>query len=418
MKIINPKINLKSLTNKIYYKYFWDYKRHNIFYGGASSGKSDFVASRILYRCITERGRNFLVVRKVDRTNRNSTFALIQQIMSRWNVNHLFRINKSDMTITNTNGNQILFQGLDDVEKVKSLTFPRGILTDIWGEEATEFSLKDHIILNMRLRGASRHKKQLTYTFNPISQFSWAKEQFFDKPLPDSQCSILKTTYKNNAYLEEEDKVAIENLKREDKTYYDIYALGNWGVLGNLIFTNYVIENFDLKAEDFDETCWGIDFGIVHPFAIEKAGFKDGELYIYDELYTKGYTNNEVIRMNEEEKVLLRDDVCTADSARPDNITEWQQQGYNVSGAKKGPGSVRFGIDFLKRHRIHIHKSNCPGIAAEIGLYKWKENKNGDIIYPEEPVKFRDDGIDALRYATEYIWRNQDLKVTMSQGIW
>lgn len=397
--------NIKKVVNPAYYHLLKDRKYINVLYGGASSGKSHFVDQRIVFRVIVEDGHNYLVLRKVDRTNRISTFSLTQQVINQFGMSDLFTINKSDMTITcKVNDNQIIFKGLDNREKLKSITCIKGNITDIWIEEATEINIDDWKQVTLRLRGKSKYPKQITLTFNPIDNLSWAKRVFFDMPYPKDKCTIMKSTYKDNCYLEQSDKEAIERLKKEDPTFYKIYALGEWGSLGNLVFSNYVIEDFKYRSKDFDAIYAGMDFGTNHPFAIEIIGVKDGELYIFNEIYMRGLTNNDIICKNEEEKVLTKNMICVADSAEPDRIKEWQQAGYKVTPAKKGKDSVRYGLDFLRRKRIHIHK-NCAGVAAEFQTYSWKQDKDGNVL--DEPVGFKDDGIAALRYAFESVWNRK-----------
>lgn len=399
----------------VYRPYLDDHRRYNVFYGGASSGKSYFIAQRNVLRVIGELGHNYLVVRKVDKTNRVSTFALTKQIIYAWNLGHLFRINQSDMSITCTsNGNQMIFKGLDDREKLKSITFERGILTDIWIEEATEPSLEDFKQLQLRLRGKSAVPKQITLSFNPISALHWAKEFFFDVPLAPDQCTILKTTYLDNEFLEDADREAIEDLKNQDLTYYKIYGLGEWGVIGNIVFHNYVVEDFAYTADDLENVCHGMDFGFVHASTLMSVGFRERDIYIFDEQYFKKHTNPEFIARVDGSDFGKRERI-TADSAEPDRIKEWNKAGYRVRAAKKGPGTLRMGIDWLKSRRMHIHATRCPYTAREIPMYKHREDKDGNPT--EDYVELFDDCIAGIRYATESLWSRSKAKVgTISAG--
>ena len=115
-----------------------DTHRYMVLYGGAGSGKSVFAVQRFLYRLLTLPLCNLLVVRAVAATNRDSTFALFRQVISRWGLSALFTCKESDLRITCANGNSVIFKGLDDTEKLKSITFPKGELTDILVEEASE----------------------------------------------------------------------------------------------------------------------------------------------------------------------------------------------------------------------------------------------------------------------------------------
>jgi len=397
---------MPEVVNPVYYRHLINRRRYNVFYGGASSGKSFFIAQRYVYRWLTEKGHNGLAVRKVEKASRDSTYAMLQQIIRQWGLSELFHTTVNPLSITcKRNGNQMLFRGLDDVEKLKSITFETGPLTDIWVEEASEITPQEDRQLRLRLRGATETPKQIVYSFNPISALHWLKGRFIDNPLPADRCSVLKTTYRDNKWLASEDREEIEALKDEDLTYYKIYALGDWGIIGNVVFHNYVIEDFDYDFSDFDAIYQGQDYGFNHPFAFELAGFKDGELYVFDEVYKRQKTNAELItECNEyfEARDILKPvqrKLTTGDSAEPDRIKEWNQNGYVVRPSKKGKDSVRFGIDYLRRQKMHIHKSRCPGIAAEIPIFKHKEDKDGNVL--EDFVNFKDDGIAALRYACE-----------------
>ena len=207
--------------------------RYIVLYGGAGSGKSVFAVQRYLYRLLMLPLCNVLVVRAVAATNRDSTFALFQQVISKWGLSELFSCKEGDMRISCANGNSVIFKGLDDTEKLKSVTFPKGELTDIWVEEASEIQEEDFNQLDVRLRGKGTHK-QIVLTFNPVSVLHWLKLRFFDRQDPRAVC--LKSTYKDNAFLDDDYKATLEGYKDTDPYYYSVYCLGEWGVLGQTIF--------------------------------------------------------------------------------------------------------------------------------------------------------------------------------------
>ena len=207
--------------------------RYLILYGGAGSGKSVFAVQRFLYRLLTLPLCNILVVRAVAATNRDSTYALFRQVISRWGLSELFSCKDSDLRISCANGNSVIFKGLDDTEKLKSITFPKGELTDIWIEEASEILEEDFNQLDVRLRGKGSHK-QMVLTFNPVSVLHWLKLRFFDRK--DPRALVLKSTYKDNQFLDEDYKRTLEGYKDTDPYYYSVYCLGEWGVLGQTIF--------------------------------------------------------------------------------------------------------------------------------------------------------------------------------------
>ena len=207
--------------------------RYLVLYGGAGSGKSVFAAQRFLYRLLSRPLCNLLVVRAVAATHRDSTYALFRQIMAQWGVSQLFTCRETDLRITCKNGNMAVFKGLDDREKLKSITFPKGELTDIWVEEASQISQADFNQLDVRLRGRTA-PKQMVLTFNPISAQHWLKSRFFDQP--DPRALVVKSTYRDNPFLDQAYRQTLESYRDTDPYYYAVYCLGEWGVLGQSIF--------------------------------------------------------------------------------------------------------------------------------------------------------------------------------------
>ena len=232
---MNVNINIsKKVFNKVYLPYLDTTNRYLIFYGGAGSGKSFFVVERYLYKLLKLPMMNLLVVRATGKSNRDSTFALFKQVISKWKLSKHFKINESDLRIKCLlNGNEIIFSGLDDVEKLKSVTFSRGELTDVWIEEASEILESDFNQLDVRLRGKGT-KKQIVISFNPIDINHWLKKKFFD--IPRDNVTISHTTYKDNEFLDDDYKNLLESYKETDEYYYNVYCLGQWGVLGKTIF--------------------------------------------------------------------------------------------------------------------------------------------------------------------------------------
>lgn len=404
----NVKINIPIETfNPVYVdnKILNNKNRYLLLYGGAGSGKSYFIAQRFLYRMLTEKKHRFLFCRKVARTLRNSMFSLMIDLINAWNLAKLFTINKSDMLISCINGNSILFVGLDDVEKLKSIA---GI-TGIWIEEASEVSPQDFFQLDLRLRGKTDHYKQIVLSFNPISETNWIKKEFFDKEVDN--CKILKTTYLDNKFIDNDYKKMIDELKHKDEVYYSIYALGNWGVLGNVIYSNYQVKEISQDKSDYEIVYNGMDFGFNDPSTLCKVGIKDNELYIFDELYLRGLTNAEFIE--EAKKKVAFDEFIVAESAMPSYIKEFKQAGFKkIRGAKKGPDSIKSGIDKIRSHKVFIHPS-CVNFIREINSYAYRKDKDGNF-YDEPDSNCEDHLLDALRYAMELKTNKKQIKAGLS----
>jgi phage terminase large subunit len=314
-----------------------------------------------------------------------------------------FSVNKTDMVITyKKNRNQILFAGLDDAQKLKSITPIKGVIEKIWIEEGTEVSYQSYKELTKRLRGETSGKKQVIITFNPILKTSWIYTEFFNgwedskREFKGNGVAILKTTYKDNAFLTEDDKKLLEN--ETDEYYYNVYTLGNWGVLGAVIFKNWSVEDLSEMRKTADNYCNGLDFG----FAEDEAALirvhydrKHKSIYVLDELYEKGLTNDVLAR---EIKNIIGYEYVTCDSAEPKSIQELKNEGISALGAKKGKDSVQHGLQWLQQHKIFVDM-RCQNFKNEIAQYKWQEDKQGNVI--PIPVGKRDHLISALRYALE-----------------
>jgi len=221
---------LKATNNETFLPLFFDRHRYLVLMGGGGSGKSIFAGRKVLERVTTEPGHRWLVCRKVGKTLRESCFRqLVAQAMEFYRpwVDQVYR---GDMRITFINGSEILFTGLDDVEKLKSIYN----VTGIWAEEASELEEGDLNQLDIRLRGETAYYKQIILTFNPISILHWLKRRFFDKP--DERVRTHRSTYKDNRFLDEEAKQVLESFRESDPYYYAVYALGEWGVLGKSVF--------------------------------------------------------------------------------------------------------------------------------------------------------------------------------------
>lgn len=234
---VNIRIS-KKVFNDVYLPYLDNQDRYLVFYGGGSSGKSYFIGQRFIYKLIHPVRCNLLVVRQTGDTNRRSTFPLLKQVISNWNLAEHFKINESDMRIVcKLTGNEVAFAGLDDVEKIKSITFSNGELTDIWVEEATECQEADINQLKVRLRGG-KSKKQMVLSFNPINIQHWIKKHFIDSGL----ATVCFSTYKDNKFLTDDDRKALEDLRLTDEYTYEVYCLGKWGILGKTVFDARAIQ--------------------------------------------------------------------------------------------------------------------------------------------------------------------------------
>lgn len=275
---VNIKIS-KKVFNDVYIPYLHNEDRYLLFYGGGSSGKSYFIAQRFIYKLINPNRCNLLVVRKTGDTNRKSTFPLLKQVISNWNLSKHFKVNESDMRIKCLfTGNEVAFAGLDDVEKIKSITFENGELTDIWIEEATECQESDINQLKVRLRGG-KSKKQMVLSFNPINIQHWIKKHFIDSNL----ATVCFSTYKDNKFLTDDDRKALEDLKYTDEYTYEVYALGHWGIVGKTVFdAKAITKRLDVLDKPLKIGYFNYDYDGVKITNIRWVNDKNGYINIYE----------------------------------------------------------------------------------------------------------------------------------------
>lgn len=398
-------MNINVQANKAFKEVDASKKRYIVMKGSAGSGKSVDTAQHYILRLMKDKGRNLICVRKSDVTNRNSTFAELQGAIFRMfgdNYKNYWYINSSDMILRcKANQNEIIFRGVNDDkqrEKLKSITFKHGKLTDVWIEEATELTQNDLEIIDDRLRGQLPDGLfyQIRLTFNPVSSQHWIKRVFFDRA--DDDVLTHHSSYLNNRFIDEAYHRRMERRKEVDPDGYKVYGLGEWGEIGGLILTNYIVEEFETTPERFDYMVNSQDFGFNHADCIGEVGFKDGELYLCREIYVYEKDTDEIIQIANKQG--FRKDIrMFCDSAEPDRIKMWKKAGYKALPVKKEPNSVKAQIDYLKQHKIHIHPS-CVNTIKEISQWKWKKDERTGT-YLDEPVNFFDDAMAMLRYCIE-----------------
>lgn len=394
-------MNIDVKVNPAYLPYLDKPQFTQIYYGGSSSGKSYFLAQKTVLDNLN--GTNYLICRNVASTISKSTFNEITKAISNMGLSRYYKINRSNMVITCTlNGRQILFAGLDDSEKIKSITPADSVLHRIWIEEATEVKREAYKQLTKRLRGNSDISKCVILSFNPILRSHWIYKEFFGEWQDDKttfeneKLSILKTTYKDNMFLTADDRKQLED--ETDPYYYQVYTLGNFGILGHVIFNNWRVEDLSSKIPQFDKIHNGCDFGYSSdPNALIKVHLDKAQkkIYVFDEWYQAGMTDGDLVRVC---KSFLGNQYITCDSAEPKTINMLCNSGIRAVGAVKGADSINNGIRWLSGYEIIIHVK-CQNFKNEIEQYHWKEDKYGNAM--AVPVDANNHLIDALRYALE-----------------
>lgn len=261
--------SLRRSTNRSFLDLFFDEHRYLVLCGGGGSGKSIFAGRKVLERVTTEKGHRWLVCRKVAKTLRDSCFAQLRGQLAEHYPQARARVNSSDMRIKFPNGSEILFAGLDDVEKLKSIYD----ITGIWIEEASEITEADFNQLDIRLRTDFDQYLQMILSFNPISITHWLKQRFFDQE--DPRARTHRSTYKDNRFLTEEAIATLEAFKDTDPYYYQVYCLGEWGVTGKTVFDGQAVsERLSRIPEPVKRGLWE---------AGDWTDAKDGPVHIFKE---------------------------------------------------------------------------------------------------------------------------------------
>ncbi len=348
--------------------------------GGSGSSKSHSIAQVLIEKLRVEKDKQFIISRKTLPSLRRSSYGLIIALLKDYGLYEHGVHNKSENTFTLGN-NVMWFFGLDEPTKAKSIA--EGV-NYVWMEEADEFTYDDYTAFRLQVRRHSKEKNQIFLSFNPIDGEGWIPKRLMD----EDGVEVIHSTHLDNPFLDADYRKVLEGFVNEDENYYRVYTLGEWGKLDNLIYRNYII--VDEFPKELDSWGYGLDFGYVHPTALIKCGVLGGDLYWHEELCEVHLTNSDLI---EKLSHVPRGDIW-ADNAEPQRIEEIHRAGYNIYPANK---DVKMGIDLCKRSRICITKGSTT-LISQIRGYQNKTDKNGIVF--EEPVKIKDDTVDAGRYGT------------------
>lgn len=401
------KVSLKKVVGGGY-KDFWNYLgRYRVVKGGRGSKKSTTTALNIIYRMMKYPLANTLVIRKVFKDHKDSTYAQLKWAIHQLKVDHLWEWTKSPLEIRyKPTGQKILFRGLDDPMSVTSITVDVGYLCWAWFEEAYQILNEDDFNkVDMSIRGElpPGYFKQLTLTFNPWNEKHWLKKRFFDVQSPN--ILAITTNYLCNEFLDQSDIDLFEDMKIRFPRRYKIEGLGEWGIAEGAIFENWKESHFDkseIAKRSGVKSAFGLDFGFtVHPTALSCAlvDMNNKEIFIFDEHYEKAMHNDEIAEMIKRKGYAK--ELIIADSAEQKSISELRRYGIRrIKPAEKGPDSVRSGIQFLQQFQIFVHPS-CANFVVELSNYVWDTNKDGQLI--NKPIDDYNHLIDALRYSMEPI---------------
>lgn len=350
--------------------------------GGARSGKTISIAQAIyaLYGEThkSDAGEIVSIVRKsgtaLAQSVQRDWFDILRSVDDYSEANHK-RTKPEEYRL---NGNLIEFMSLDAETKKRGTK--RKVL---WVNEANELTWNEFKQLMMRTEGT------IILDYNPSDDYPWIDEYIIHNPENEGRVKFIHSTYLDNKYLPEVTINRIKSLESIDPAAWSVFGLGKRAQLRGKIYTNWV------EVDTFKgEVVYGLDFGFNNQTALIKIGLYDSELYIQEMIHKSGMTNKDLISAMESLDI---NDTIYCDSAEPQRIEEIRQAGFD---AKKSNKEINPGIDFVKRHKLNIVDS--PNILTEIKSYKWREDKNGNVL--DEPVKYNDHAMDAIRYGAYTKW--------------
>ncbi|KRT94012.1 terminase [Bacillus glycinifermentans] len=366
--------------------------------GGYGSSKSYHVALKLILKLLQEK-RTALVVREVYDTHRDSTFSLLEEIITDLGLDHKIRCVSSPMQIRFPNGSKIIFKGMDKPAKLKSINN----VSIVWVEECSEVKYDGFKELLGRLRHPTL-KLHMILSTNPVSKGNWSYKHFFKDEanqffvLDDDELYKKKTIIKNNTYyhhstaddnlfLPESYIEQLEDLKSHDPDLYRIARKGRFGVNGKLVLPQFEVMEHEevmkaIRAIDRPILKNGMDFGFVNSYnALVRMAIdhKEKILYIYWQYYKNDTTDDKTAEdLKDLKRVLIK-----ADSAEPKTIRFFRQQGFLMKAAKKFQGSRLQYTKKVKRFKKIICSDQCPDVIRELKDLTFAVDKDGNIIEDE-----------------------------------
>lgn len=394
------RVSLQSIVGKGYAEFWHTKKTYVACKGSRGSKKSKTSALYHINMMMKYPLSNTLVVRKVERTLRDSAYSDLKWAIEKLGVSHLWNCTTSPLEMTyKPTGQKILFRGLDSPYKITSISVPHGILNFLWIEEAYEILKEDDFnTLDESIRGTlpDGYFKRVTITFNPWSELHWLKKRFFD--VPQDNVLAMTTTYKCNEWLSETDIRMYEDIRTRNPARAKVACDGEWGIAEGVVFNNWTVEDLSSKIPQFDNIKCALDPGWNDPTAILKLHYdkKRKRIYVFDEVYRQFMKDSDILK---ECRQRVGKHYLFCDSADPRTIDFLAMNGIMAVPVKKGADSIMRGIRWLQDCEIIIDVS-CKNFISEISQLHFKEDKFGNVL---DEVESGADHLanDCLRYALE-----------------
>jgi phage terminase large subunit len=376
------------------FKPLWQPKRYKGAHGGRGSGKSHAFAELLVVKATTTPGFRAACVREVQKSLKNSVKLLVEDKIKSLGVAHLFTVLEAE--IKTPGGGVIMFQGMQNhtADSIKSL---EGF--DVaWVEEAQSLSQRSLDLLRPTIR---KPGSELWFSWNPAKPTD-PVDVLLRGENPPQDSVVIEVNWNDNPFLPAELLADLEDDRRRDPDKFQHVWQGAYSLNSEArVFRNWKIEAFDPPADAVHR--FGADWGFaVDPTVLVRCHVEGRKLYVDAEAWQVGCEIDKTPALFDtipgSRKWLIR-----ADSARPETVSYMKRQGFRITQAIKGPGSIEDGIEFLRSFDIIVHP-RCKKVAEELTLYAYKvDDHTGDIL-PVLDDK-NNHTIDALRYALEELRR-------------
>lgn len=362
--------------------------------GGTRSSKTYSLLQLLLVLSFERKGINIAICRKTFPALRLSALNDFISMLAKLDITNLFHYHKTERTFTNKQtGSKIYFLALDNPQKIRSVAFDYVHL-----EEANELPFETFRQIILRLKPSGR----IYISFNPSDSNVWINTEIEQKR---DDYTLIKSSYKDNAFLQPEQVAEIEYLKETDKAYWQIFGLGEYGVLSNIIYPDFEIIDYNEFKTTQGENFAGLDYGYVDATAGVHCKYKDGTVYVNEFVY-KSYMNDIAKGTLEHLKAYkLNSAYPIYADHRPEINQTLRNGGYMVINAQK---DITDGIDFTRKFKLKITKQSV-NLLREIRKYIYLQDVNGRVT--DTPIDFDNHALDAMRYA---IYSHLRMKVFVS----
>lgn len=371
--------------------------------GGRGSTKSTFISIQILLGMLRDPQANAVIFRRYQNELRDTVYGQLEWSAAKLGIGHLLKFQVSPMQIVFATGQKIIFRAADNPRKLRSINLGRGYIKYAWFEEVDQFGGMAEIrnIMQSLFRGGDQRRISF-FSYNPPkSGRSWVNQEV---RVPKPGRRVHHSDYRDvpKSWLGERFLADAEHLREVNETAYRHEYLGEEVGTGLEVFTNVVTEAIDpATIAHFDQIRQGLDFGYaVDPLCFERMHFdrRRRRLYLFDEIQGINLFNRTFFEKAQAKGYHAT--LTTADSAEPKSVDELRSFGMVIQGARKGPGSVEFGIKSLQDlEAIVIDPMRCPLAAKEYINYALEMDREGNAMsrFPD-----RDNhSLDSTRYALE-----------------